>query len=239
MRIFVFSALLFVACARAGEGSNPYGTGGGVGGTSGVTANTSSTGSGSCNGGLVACGGMCVDTTADANHCGTCDNACPEGFGCDGGQCSSSATTNTSASSVGVSASSVGVSASSVGVSASSVGVATSAAASSSSSGGGGGNCDPMFPAPGCGSGKHCQPTQTGIPSCVGPIGVSGQYGFCGSSADCSAAYECVTTPYSTVYCLQWCKTDADCGGLDYCNTLNPPVYVGATEYGVCYDGYP
>lgn len=65
------------------------------------------------------------------------------------------------------------------------------------------------------------------------------QYGFCSTSADCSAAYECVNTPFMTVYCLKWCKTNLDCGGIDVCNTLNPPVYVGATEYGVCYDGNP
>ena len=95
------------------------------------------------------------------------------------------------------------------------------------------------FAARGCGGGKQCQPTANGMPNCVGPVGVSQQYGFCKTTADCGAAYECVNTPYSTVYCMQWCTSDFDCDGFDLCNTLNPPVYVGVTEYGVCYDGAP
>jgi hypothetical protein len=50
-----------------------------------------------------------------------------------------------------------------------------------------------------------------------------------------------VNTPYATTYCMQWCSSDFDCPGypFDLCNGLNPPLYVGAVEWGVCYDGFP
>ncbi|MCK6510602.1 hypothetical protein L6R29_11615 [Myxococcota bacterium] len=33
------------------------------------------------------CGGNCVNTNTDANHCGKCNNACPTTNKCEGGQC--------------------------------------------------------------------------------------------------------------------------------------------------------
>ncbi|MFP6683954.1 MAG: hypothetical protein VB934_04545 [Polyangiaceae bacterium] len=67
------------------------------------------------------------------------------------------------------------------------------------------------------------------------------QYGNCLSSNDCADIYECITTGFNTTYCMQWCTADKDCPGFpfDACYPLLPAVYVGATEWGVCYDGFP
>ncbi len=43
--------------------------------------------SGTCNPGLLACGGVCRDTSGDRNHCGACGRACPAGFPCGNGSC--------------------------------------------------------------------------------------------------------------------------------------------------------
>jgi Stigma-specific protein, Stig1 len=37
--------------------------------------------------GQSCCGGVCVDTSVDPNHCGDCNQACPEGAACAGGFC--------------------------------------------------------------------------------------------------------------------------------------------------------
>lgn len=41
-----------------------------------------------CPPGQTLCGGICVDLSSDANHCGACGNACPPGKFCVGGICS-------------------------------------------------------------------------------------------------------------------------------------------------------
>ena len=41
----------------------------------------------SCTGGLMSCGGQCVDTQTNAAHCGSCDNACGGGESCYNGEC--------------------------------------------------------------------------------------------------------------------------------------------------------
>ena len=40
-----------------------------------------------CPGGLIDCGGICVDITSDPDHCGGCGNACSEGLSCVDGVC--------------------------------------------------------------------------------------------------------------------------------------------------------
>jgi hypothetical protein len=41
----------------------------------------------SCGSGLTNCNGTCVDTTSDADHCQTCNNACASGEVCDQSAC--------------------------------------------------------------------------------------------------------------------------------------------------------
>jgi len=36
---------------------------------------------------LTLCNGVCVDTSSDANNCGTCGNTCPTGIACTNGSC--------------------------------------------------------------------------------------------------------------------------------------------------------
>lgn len=224
--------LAFVVLAACAQGAMDSSAPGGLGGASSVA--TGSASSGSCNDGLTVCDATCVDTASDPAHCGGCNQACGDGVACVGGQCAGGASTST-ASSASMSSASAS---SSKAASATSSSVASSSVAASSSSGGGG-NCNPLSPKPGCGAGKHCKPTENGTPLCEGPVGFGTQYSSCSSSADCADVYECVNTPFNTVYCMKWCKTDNDCGLGDFCNTLDPPLYVGATEWGVCYDGFP
>jgi hypothetical protein len=40
-----------------------------------------------CQAGQSECGGSCVDTTSDSNHCGTCGNVCGSGTRCRNGMC--------------------------------------------------------------------------------------------------------------------------------------------------------
>ena len=40
-----------------------------------------------CNSGITNCGGTCSNLSNDANHCGTCGNACASGHACVNGAC--------------------------------------------------------------------------------------------------------------------------------------------------------
>lgn len=42
---------------------------------------------GDCPGGLVDCGGQCVDINSDENNCGSCNTPCPAGYICQSGSC--------------------------------------------------------------------------------------------------------------------------------------------------------
>jgi hypothetical protein len=112
------------------------------------------------------------------------------------------------------------------------------ASTSVSSSSGGPVVCDPTNPGPGCGANMHCVPTEVGDPVCEAPVGAGGPYAACATRAECGAALECVNDGTDTC-CMTWCSSDGDCGGAETCTFLNTPVYVGAVEYGVCWDGLP
>ena len=40
-----------------------------------------------CSAPRALCNGACIDTSSDMLHCGSCDNACPQGTACQGSQC--------------------------------------------------------------------------------------------------------------------------------------------------------
>ena len=84
---------------------------------------------------------------------------------------------------------------------------------------------------------EHCFPQPDGTSVCQGPVGASGAYGSCATPNDCTAETNCINTGAGNPCCLTWCTSDADCSFFETCNFLATPVYVGATEYGVCYDG--
>jgi hypothetical protein len=114
----------------------------------------------------------------------------------------------------------------------------TTTSVSVSSSSGGPVICDPTNPSLECGANMHCVPTPTGDPICEPPVGPGGAYAACVTRAECGAPLECVNDG-SDNCCMTWCSSNADCGGGENCTFLNTPVYVGAIEYGVCWDGLP
>ncbi len=102
-----------------------------------------------------------------------------------------------------------------------------------------GANCDPENPGAVCLATEHCFPSPDGVPVCLGPVGAGTAYSACATASDCGPPYECVDTGdiFLSPCCLKWCNAAADCPGGSTCEFLNPAVYVGAVEYGVCYDG--
>ncbi|HHH27880.1 MAG TPA: hypothetical protein ENK57_06000 [Polyangiaceae bacterium] len=175
-----------------------------------------------CPTGLSRCGPSCVDVTESPLHCGGCFAPCAMRQICVGGSCVAGSMTTTSASTGATSS------------------VAASSAASSGS-GGGGAGCHPLNPAAVCGSGSHCVPQTSGVGQCLAPAGFGTQYFNCFGPTDCAPIYDCITTPYATSYCMQWCSSDFDCSGYpsDTCIGIDPPLYAHGVQWGVCYDGLP
>ncbi|MSP25868.1 MAG: hypothetical protein EXR75_12050 [Myxococcales bacterium] len=246
MRVALLASIAaMAACATSGEGSYAEDDAGFGGAASGAMAQSgqggfssaSTSGGGTCAAGQMQCKGACIDPLSTWLHCGGCDQQCPADYACVQGQCQSGGSNGAqtgSGTSVASSGPSTSVSAST------SVASSTNVATAASSTGSGMMNCDPLNPGIGCGSGFHCVPQQSGMPLCAGPTGLGGQYDSCASSAQCGPPFECVQTPYLTVYCMKWCKSDFDCiGALDACTYFSPGLYIGGVQYGVCYDGYP
>ncbi len=103
------------------------------------------------------------------------------------------------------------------------------------------GTCDPLNPAAICGGNQHCVPQPGGVPTCEGPTGGGTAYSACVDRSDCGPVYECVSVNgiCSETLCMQWCTSWLDCGGMyDDCYSLDPAVYVGGQEWGICYDCY-
>ncbi|RMG98913.1 MAG: hypothetical protein D6705_04775 [Deltaproteobacteria bacterium] len=83
--------------ASTGTTGGATGTTGGATGTTGASGTAGGTTGGICLGGTTGgtcpmgqtlCGGDCVDTDIDRDHCGGCNQPCPAGaFACDGGTC--------------------------------------------------------------------------------------------------------------------------------------------------------
>ena len=53
------------------------------------TVDAGDSGGGGCDAGLAACGALCVDTSKDSKHCGSCSNACAPDQACVKGTCTS------------------------------------------------------------------------------------------------------------------------------------------------------
>ena len=71
-------------------------------------------------------------------------------------------------------------------------------------------------------------------------MGGGSAYFPCSTPADCQAALQCVDTGdiFANPCCLKWCTSAANCPAGSTCEFLAPAVYVGGTEYGVCFDGF-
>jgi Stigma-specific protein, Stig1 len=229
----ILAALLGAgACAKgslplAGEDDDAGAQGGGFGaGGSGAGASGVGGDATPCPDGLAACSGSCVSLTESPVHCGGCNAACAMGEQCIGGSCV---------------AASMATSSSSVAASSGAASSSAAATVAASSSSGGGSGCHPLNPAAGCGAGSHCVPQTSGVAQCLSPTGFGAQYGSCLGPTDCAAIYDCVTTPYATSYCMQWCSGDFDCPGYpsDSCVGLDPPLFAQGLQWGVCYDGFP
>ncbi len=101
-------------------------------------------------------------------------------------------------------------------------------------------SCDPGNPGLDCAANESCEPTEVfgDDATCSGPTGVGTQYSSCIDNGDCAPGHVCVNTGAGTVYCMQWCTSFAQCPfALDDCVSLDPMVYAGNQEWGVCYDG--
>lgn len=164
-----------------------------------------------------------------------------DGDGGDHGPSSSNAGSTASSSNASASAS---ASESSASASSASSSAAQSVAASSSASTGGGPlECNaPLDPAPDCGAGQHCFPTNQGGQPVCSDAGNVGQYGGCNDATECGPILGCVEVAVGEVpCCLQFCTGDLDCPGYpdDGCFFFTTPQYAGGVQYGVCYDGLP
>jgi hypothetical protein len=94
------------------------------------------------------------------------------------------------------------------------------------------GPCAPLTPTTICGAGERCYPTTDHLTDCEGPVGTGSQGAACVTDADCASMYVCIAAPSNQ--CLKWCRIGQnDCPGRT-CVGLNPSVFAGAQEYGVC-----
>jgi hypothetical protein len=82
LHVVLRTAAISLVAACDGGKLVVLGVGQGAWGSSGVGA------AGGCGGELSGCGGVCVDTRYDPNHCGACGEACAEGTLCSDGACS-------------------------------------------------------------------------------------------------------------------------------------------------------
>lgn len=99
-------------------------------------------------------------------------------------------------------------------------------------------NCDPTTNS-GCASGLGCQVVRDMATNQVftfcAQAGTGGDTAACVNGfTDCKAQFGCFNNGTSDI-CLQWCTIGgAACPGGLTCYSLQTPLIVGATEYGVC-----
>jgi hypothetical protein len=86
-------ALAFIltsfACSHAWNGNSTSDDTSSDGASTSSSGNAAGGGGGrdGCGAGETECGGACVDTRSDTQHCGACDRACAQGSPCDAGTC--------------------------------------------------------------------------------------------------------------------------------------------------------
>jgi hypothetical protein len=96
--------------------------------------------------------------------------------------------------------------------------------------------CDPTNPQPICGTDSHCIPQPDTTSVCSFPAGAGTSGAFCSTDADCAGPLACVGSG-STFACQAWCAYSPitnTCPGIQTCTELNPAVYTGSSEWGVC-----
>lgn len=100
--------------------------------------------------------------------------------------------------------------------------------------------CDPLNPGAECAATEHCFPQPDGNPLCAGPVGAGANYDGCLDPSECQANLNCIDVGDMVLLpcCLAWCTSVNDCPAGSTCEFLATAVYVGSTEYGVCYDGF-
>ena len=78
------------------------------------------------------------------------------------------------------------------------------------------------------------------------PEGLGGQGGRCVDQTDCRAGFVCLDPDGFGNQCLAICRNpstvapgpSADCGTFEDCYGFDPAISVGATRYGVCWNGF-
>jgi hypothetical protein len=97
------------------------------------------------------------------------------------------------------------------------------------------GPCAPLNPAPICGSGERCYPTDDGLTSCAPPVGAGGQCSACTSDGQCSPVHSCIPDVVSR--CMKWCRIGfiSDCTFGSVCLPFAIAVYAGSQQYGACH----
>lgn len=95
--------------------------------------------------------------------------------------------------------------------------------------------CDPLNPEPICGVNTHCMPQPDNAPTCEGPAGPGTQGQSCLSDANCNTVYICLDSGGGQT-CHRWCVVGGSpCPGSLSCFALDPPLYAGGSQYGICF----
>lgn len=237
------ASVVLVHCAKGATlGGDPGGDGGGddTGGEGGGPSSTGNGGATTGNGGATTGNGGATTGSGGTTTGSGGTTTTGSGGNPDASSSSSSSSGDASSSSSSSGSTSSASSTSSSAATTTTTTAASSTSSSSSSTGGGPTDCDPENPGAVCLSSEHCFPTPDGNPVCQGPVGGGGTYSACATPDECQAALNCIDTGdiFALPCCLEWCNSAADCPAGSTCEFLATAVYVGAVEYGVCYDGF-
>ncbi len=93
-------------------------------------------------------------------------------------------------------------------------------------------HCDPETAVP-CGIGATCAYDDKSLDFDCFASGGTGLNGSCQSSTDCAKSLVCGVSG-SVGTCLQWCKSDGECPGIQICDQFDPAFSYNGTDYGYC-----